>query len=354
MTPTTPPRAVDVAAVCPALVPLARPATRLHPRRGTPSAYDSSIGGPLLWPADESWPHCHGPHGWHLVTDPLNPHGLNPLQSLADAKLQRDSHMPSRRMAEFHASSGGTFTAEEWETIDRLERGVPLPEGPNAMLAVAQLYTRDVPGLRPPPGKDLLQILWCPLDNAEGMPETTLVWRSAADVTDILTAPPEPAAVEYGYDYVPVPCTVEPECIVEYPNSGDLRVRGGEPLEQVRRWAVQHAGVDVPVGLEVEAGFERFDELCVAPGWKVGGHIRWGLMDPFPQPCPTCGTETEPLLTMASTEWDGATRSWIPYEDQALEAGTAIGPGVTIARGYNMILRVCPASPDHPHIQLIQ
>ncbi|RDI54216.1 hypothetical protein [Nocardia mexicana] len=62
MTRTTPPRPVDLEAVFPDLAPLARPATRLHPSPGEPTAHDSSVGGPLLWPASEPWPHCSGPH----------------------------------------------------------------------------------------------------------------------------------------------------------------------------------------------------------------------------------------------------------------------------------------------------
>ncbi|MEU0600681.1 hypothetical protein ABZ484_20955 [Streptomyces sp. NPDC006393] len=50
---TTPPRPVDVTALFPELAPLARTATRLHPRPGSPTVHDSSVGGPLLWPADE-------------------------------------------------------------------------------------------------------------------------------------------------------------------------------------------------------------------------------------------------------------------------------------------------------------
>ncbi|GAA2417965.1 hypothetical protein GCM10010420_55450 [Streptomyces glaucosporus] len=55
---TTPPRPVDIAAVFPELAPLARTAVRLHPRPGAPTAADNSVGGPLLWPADEPWPTC--------------------------------------------------------------------------------------------------------------------------------------------------------------------------------------------------------------------------------------------------------------------------------------------------------
>lgn len=53
MTRTTPPRPVDIEAVFPALAAHRRTATRLHPRHGVPGAEDSSVAGPLLWPADE-------------------------------------------------------------------------------------------------------------------------------------------------------------------------------------------------------------------------------------------------------------------------------------------------------------
>lgn len=46
---TTPPRPVEVTELFPELAPLARPAIRLHPRPGSPSVKDSSVGGPLLW-----------------------------------------------------------------------------------------------------------------------------------------------------------------------------------------------------------------------------------------------------------------------------------------------------------------
>ncbi|MFI8211135.1 hypothetical protein ACIF82_17835, partial [Streptomyces werraensis] len=42
---TTPPRPVDVTALFPQLAPLARTATRLHPRPGSPTVHDSSVGG---------------------------------------------------------------------------------------------------------------------------------------------------------------------------------------------------------------------------------------------------------------------------------------------------------------------
>ena len=83
-TPTTPPRPFDITAIFPQLAPLARTATRLFPRPGSPSPQDSSIGGPLLWPADEPWPHCEGPH----VVDGINP-ALPPEDARASVRRIR-------------------------------------------------------------------------------------------------------------------------------------------------------------------------------------------------------------------------------------------------------------------------
>jgi hypothetical protein len=55
----------------------------------------------------------------------------------------------------------------------------PLP-----MLAVAQLYARDIPDFKGPAGTDLLQVLWCPLDHDElYCPAVALKWRRASEVT---------------------------------------------------------------------------------------------------------------------------------------------------------------------------
>ncbi|MFE0512263.1 hypothetical protein [Streptomyces sp. NPDC058964] len=41
--------------------------------------------------------------------------------------------------------------------------------GPVALVPLAQLFARDVPGLMAPEGRDLVQVLWCPYD-AHGSP----------------------------------------------------------------------------------------------------------------------------------------------------------------------------------------
>ncbi|MEU2255716.1 hypothetical protein ABZ540_21350 [Nocardia xishanensis] len=87
MTRTTPPRPADITNAYPQLEPLARIATRLHPRPGPVTPNDSSIGGPLLWPADEPWPYCDGPH--------VRAFGSLSNPSLADVRLLRDTEADS-------------------------------------------------------------------------------------------------------------------------------------------------------------------------------------------------------------------------------------------------------------------
>lgn len=226
------------------------------------------------------------------------------------------------------------------------------------MLPVAQLYTRDVPVLRPPEGSDLLQVLWCPFDHDQQMkpwPIPRVFWRTAAEVTDILAELPEPttAADEH---YVPEPCLLHPEQVTEYPNFLDL---SKDLQEQVRTWCERQAAnsdsgwpyTDNPTGF-------YWNDLSTAPGWKAGGWPDWGVTDPVPQSCPSCGARMDPLLTIASTEWN-ASRSWIPEEEQS-DAVPGAYPDLSrptmiqIADNCRLQLYACSASPDHPHTERVQ
>ncbi|GAA2214788.1 hypothetical protein GCM10009850_102540 [Nonomuraea monospora] len=343
MTRTTPPRPADVTAVLPRLAPLARTATRLHPRPGSPSARDSSVGGALLWPAAEPWPHCDGPH--ELA-------GVNPAMPLPDVRRGRRIRA---------AAYGRSLTEQEREALARIrparsgpmtEPPVPQPYGGSmAMLPVAQLYVRDVPGLRAPEGTDVLQILWCPFDHPpeQYMPRTALFWRSAAEVVDVLSTPPEPPAVQFD-GYVPEPCLIDPEQVTEYP---DLMELSEESQERLADWNAWQAAGAAPDGSYAPAPQEFYgDALSVAPGWKVGGWASWGLTDPVPQHCRVCGAPMAPLLTIATGEWDDSKQSWIPYEDRT--AGHGHPTAVQIGRGYSQQLYVCPTTPEHPHSELMQ
>jgi hypothetical protein len=285
---TTPPRPFDVAAIFPRLAPLARTATRLHPRPGSPSPYDSSVGGPLLWPAGQPWLYCDK---WH--------------------------------------------------------------EGPvSPLLPVAQLYVRDVPLLRPPGRTDLLQVLWCPSEHPpEYKPTTELFWRTAADVTHILTSPPEPTEAQYGY--TPQPCVLAPEQVTEYPNILELDEELQQQLRDRTAW--QAAGV------EMDDSYEEPDELysaelSEAPGWKVGGWPPWGLTDPIARFCINCGSAMSPLLTIASDECRDYRRGWVPKEEQAIAVIdndiVSNPPGIQISDANNLQLYFCPKC--YTHTDLIQ
>ncbi|MFE5868155.1 hypothetical protein ACFQ6V_05785 [Streptomyces roseifaciens] len=252
------------------------------------------------------------------------------------------------------------YTPEDRAILAQIDWDAEWPDGPVPMLPVAQLYARDVPVLRPPTGADLLQVLWCPFDHPEEMymPRTAVFWRSAADVTDILTSPPEPPVVGLE-EYVPEPCVLAPEQVTEYPSPTELSGELREQLGDWSRWQAADAGVDSSYAPYPDSFYHC--ELSVVPGWKAGGWPQWGYTDPAPRPCPACGTEMDALLTIATFEWDSSNRSWIPYEDQAgassdeyryrdLEQPTA----VQIGSGYKQQLYICPAAPEHPHIELMQ
>ena len=285
MTRTTPPRPVDVVAVFPELAAMQRQTVRLHPRVGTPAATESSIGGPLLWPGEEPWPMCAGPHvrDRSFLTVPLST--------------------------------------------------VPGDPTPNAMIPVAQLFTRDLPSPLGLPGfetADLLQVLWCPVDHPETyLPRLHVVWRQAASVQQVLPEPPSPIRVD-DY-YTPVPCVLHPELVAELP--AVLQVPDGLS-ERIGAW-------------ENEAGWDYQDDLSVVPGFKLGGWAPWSFSDPFPISCKTCHAAMIPLFTISSGEWDGDGASWIPVEDRGARPGFA-PTGITVGRGNDLQLYCCPNSPAHP------
>ncbi|MEJ8640403.1 DUF1963 domain-containing protein [Streptomyces sp. MS1.HAVA.3] len=67
MTRHTPPRPLDVEQLFPEVAPLRRQTVRLHPRAGSPSYRDSSVGGPPAWPEGEPWPVCPEHRGSPMV-----------------------------------------------------------------------------------------------------------------------------------------------------------------------------------------------------------------------------------------------------------------------------------------------
>ena len=320
MTRTTPPRPVNIATVFPELLKYSRTTTRLHPRPGAPGRADSSVGGPLLWPADEPWPACTESHEGAIAVSVAAERRGRAVLAAAWAR----------------AYPGFSLDLTEEERRQTQEQLVETGPGPVPMLAAAQLYARDIPDFAGPPGTDLLQVLWCPFEHGElYLPAVVLKWRRAADVTDVLDPQPEPAAVQQYACYLPEPCVLHPERVLEYQYGGLLP----EDLdERIQEW-------------EEESGLSYQYELSIANGWKMGGWADWCLTDPYPVTCDDCGRDMDLLLTVATCEWDGDA-SWRPVEDDH-DGPPVPAPNepaqVKIGRGYSMWIFTCPASFEHPH-----
>ncbi|MFJ5262566.1 hypothetical protein ACIQAC_19075 [Streptomyces sp. NPDC088387] len=320
---TTPSRPLDLAAVFPELAATARPVTRLHPRSGAPTAGDSSVGGPLLWPRDEAWPMCTKTHEVYEVVE------FAAVRAAHHLSVARWSRPDDRRP-----------TAEEEEVFERArpkEFG-DLYTAPVPLLPVAQLYARDVPGLPCPDGTDLLQILWCPfMDHHDDIPAVQLHWRAADEVTDVLAAPPEPDVIELE-EYWPAPCVLYPEQVVEHPGLSQLPADLGA---RVCAW-------------QEETG-HYYNAFSGAPGWKTGG---WGAPEwreetpTEPVRC-TCGAVALPLFTLGGAEWhgndEGAWRTVEDADDRRCYPPVGDPTNVRLGDEKLQILR-CPGHADHPPV----
>jgi hypothetical protein len=298
---TTPPRPFDVAAVFPRLGPLARPAYRLHPRQGSPSPYESSVGGPLLWPADQPWPSC-----------------------------------------------------------DRWHEGPPSP-----LVPVAQLYAHDVPLLGSLGRADLLQVLWCPSEHPpEYKPPTVLFWRNAAAVTDVLTAPPEPTEVEYDH-CVPKPCVLAPERITEYPAFLDLSKESRRWLADWGTWQAAEAVVDDSYEIAPQEFYMNELSVAPGwkvGGWPPWG--RTDPIARFCVACGAAMSPLLTIASTEWSANDRGWVPYEDQALVERHSGTAANPpGVHVGSTDHLQLYVCPNFPGadhpypgegHPHTDLVQ
>lgn len=286
----TPEPPIDLAAEFPELAPYARTTTRLHPRRGAPNVFMSSMGGKPLWPADEAWPMCPGSHF-------------------------------------------GTYDEE-----------------PVAAVPLLQLYQRDVAQLPFPDGTDVLQVLWCPREHPmteSGGPRTTLVWRATSAVADVIAEIPQ--SVEHCPDYLPTPCVLHPEPgVVEYPaREGDLpegwdwdRLDDFEDRSGWKAFSTLFTASGTKVGGWPHYCQESYWPDCLACGermehlltvddseWDGDGWVRW--------------------IPRADERFRVAGTNWELFEDES----AAGSPSDISLGGGCMQLFYCPRCPDMPHAQ---
>lgn len=340
MTRTTPLRPLDVLAAIPEMAAYARATTRLHPRRGAPTPRDSSIGGPLLWPADEPWPVCTAPYR-EKRSRPADPE----LAAYFTARANQRRRLPLTAEQEAILADppvrGRIGSARcidgVWELVWYDSTGhVP----PNPLVAIGQLFASDVPTINFPDGMDVLQILWCPLDHSDvpgqryyAGPPVHLFWRRADEIGDTLVAPPQPRIADERF-YLPIPCVVHPEQVVEYQYSALLPPAIRDQVESAEEeWE------------EVGASYQY--DLSIAPGCKAGGWASWHLTDPWGLTCSECGAGFDLLVGFDSSEWDG-TKSWKPVEDDADDRDAQCPTGLTHGRWGEMRIFVCSADVTHP------
>jgi len=350
---TTPPRLVDLEELFPGLSPHARTSTLLHPRWGSPGVEESSVGGPLLWPAGEAWPTCPKEHGAGFLGESV---------ARVRADRARKAAEALGRPAPATGASGGNPLEQ---VAQALAHDVP---GPMPLLPVAQLYARDVPDLPTRPGTDLLQVLWCPFDHDVDefcAPSTRLVWRDSTAVNRraLLSDPPEPATVEVA-EYVPSPCVLHPEQVVEYPPANELyEVLDEELCLEIADWCLSQ----LPDGEKIAAVSENepyenanlYDEIAASSAFKVGGWMIWGSIDPYTVAC-SCGAAMTPLMQIGSGEWWSSAGYWTPIEDLDAARRRVITPHsfgnppeIVLPRGLRMHIYLCPDDPAHTRTQVL-
>jgi hypothetical protein len=218
---------------------------------------------------------------------------------------------------------GGRFlwpAAEPWPRCD--EHGVPY-------VPVLQLRAEDAPPTVPYyADADILQLLWCPRDHGSHRVRPAVVWRKRADVTGPTADHPPTDRALVGY--VPVPCRVFPERVMEFPPAA--------VLPEVVRGKV--------------AGLAGYDELLsAAPGTKVGGWP-WGATKEQPTACDRCRRPTDFLLAVSGAEWEETNwKRWMPTEEQAqrspeADRGYGRAAGLGFERPVNVfVCRRCDGWP---------
>lgn len=221
------------------------------------------------------------------------------------------------------------------------------PAHDDSLVPVLHLRRNDVPSLPFPEGTDVFQLLWCPRvhDDTGSAPLPQACWWSSVELDSVSSRMPRPAAADAAL--LPLECAIFPETVVEFPSAFTLPV---DLTTGVDQWISAH-GADTLA----ELGIDPFEEdglyqyhFSVAPGLKVGGHVRW-VQEPSTPTC-GCGREMEHLLTIASAEFDGAHERWLPSGDRAVlrapfEVRRAVqcATGITLGDAGSLFVFYCTA-----------
>jgi len=256
---------------------------------------------------------------------------LKPLQRLAHRLHPRPS---DTAMSPAESSLGGPILWPEGDPWPECETfGIPYTP-------VLQLRLDDSP---PPvkfkPGSDLFQLLWSPRKHGQSeLPKPLAFWRKAKECTPANPPPASPYAMDR---FVPIPCRLHPEPVLEFPDWATAKVTPFR--QQLEAWKA-------PGGADPVVYYRK--NLSTAPGTKIGGYPNWLRDDGSAPTCTICRRGLDFLLTIDGREW--RTPSWIPASETELaKANSDLDglAGLRFADRGNLHLFVCRRCDDWP-IQL--
>jgi hypothetical protein len=190
-----------------------------------------------------------------------------------------------------------------------------------------QLRAEEFPEMQFRPGTDLFQWLWC-ANPDHGWVQSAVYWRRRASIAKALEIMPKPRRANI--TFVPAPCVLLPERVIEYPPP---QLLSPSQIQRLEAWSV--APLLAPqararLDLSSIEGFYQ-GELATCPGTKIGGYPYY-YQSPSPRPQSPSGKPTEFLVTISAYEFGVREQlRWEPQEDpQYIAASKGRVPGMWV------------------------
>lgn len=165
-----------------------------------------------------------------------------------------------------------------------------------AYVPALQLTKDEFPEIEFRPGCDLLQLLWCPRDH--GWVKLSVVFQDSKTIGKTLSTMPLAQPALPGF--VPRPCRLFPERIVEYPRFEDLvpdvasQMPATVSQEVIAKRHATEAWDPPPIFKDQYNVYEYAFHPCYE-GWKISGWPRWIQRPEWPL-CKHCKSRMEFLL----------------------------------------------------------